>query len=87
MLETQVKNTNAASAFRNERIIPLLEKTTGQKLGKDPQKWWGSWMQHNETMVPKKKPVVEQQYARSEDSCCSCFAKGTLVWTKTGLRD
>jgi hypothetical protein len=86
VIEANVAVDNEVSADQNQRIIAALTRTTGQKIGDDPRGWWTFWKDHNEYYSPPKQPVYQQSYMKNESYCCSCFVKGTLVWTKTGRR-
>jgi len=79
----------------------VLVATTGQELGESPKAWWEWWDSYNEYYPEGETPVYGQRYAESNHRYyrpptdaeyyvpprrLSCFAKGTLVWTKTGSR-
>jgi hypothetical protein len=85
-VQLDVANQNKTSAFRNVRISEVLAKATGQNLGDDPRKWWDYWHGQNEYYVPEQHPVYQQYHDSNEKYLCSCFAKGTPIWTKTGRR-
>jgi hypothetical protein len=96
--EIAVARTNVAAAERNVPIANVLVSITGQELGSNPSAWWDWWQEYNgyyEGETPTyashdyrseeryyRQPRTYNPYAPSK----SCFAKGTLVWTRTGLR-
>jgi hypothetical protein len=86
VVEANVAVNNEVTADRNQRIVAALTTTTDQKLGDDPRGWWTYWKDHNEYYTPPKQPVYQQIHQQNENYCCSCFVKGTLIWTKTGRR-
>lgn len=98
VIEQQVAGVNESAAQANERIIPVLEGATGQEFGDDPSRWWDWWKDENhyyegETPVYETYDTdTEHHYYREPEvrvagyNPHSCFAPGTPVWTKTGLR-
>jgi hypothetical protein len=86
MKEMEVKTENEVNASRNRLIVNVLQKTTGQNLGDDPNAWWKFWEAHNEFYMPPKQLAYNEQYEHKEGFMMSCFVKGTPVWTKTGRR-
>jgi hypothetical protein len=100
-LEKSLKQINESTRAANERIIPILQATTGQELGNDPRAWWNWWDQHNEYYSERENPLYDYWYCNvgtyyyaqpsyavepPPPGTYSCFAKGTPVWTKTGPR-
>jgi hypothetical protein len=85
-VEAQVANANSVTAERDGRIVEVLSKTTGQKFGNEPRKWWDYWQNQNEYYVSPEHPVYQQYHNSNEKYCLSCFVKGTPIWTKTGRR-
>jgi hypothetical protein len=98
-LETEVANANQAADALNSRIMPVLTATTGQSLTA-PAEWWNWWNDCNEYYA-HENPVDQRYYSGTSnhfygqpyDSInyvntprASCFAKGTLIWTKSGHR-
>ena len=92
--EQRIAQQNEATSAANERIIQVLAATTGQNLGNDPNAWADWWRDHNEYYSDGEPPAYDQNYVDNryffyrfpEVRRTSCFAKGTLVWTKTGQR-
>lgn len=88
-VEVQVAQRNRATALLNDRIVPVLVQTTGEDFD-NPRKWWDWWQTYNEYYSPEERPVYERHYVDVDHhyypppTMMSCFAKGTLVWTKTG---
>ena len=73
----------------NKLIVDVLQTTTEQKFGDDPNAWWKWWQNENDYYAMPKQPVYQDSYAQTSDSAQptfvhSSFAKGTPVWTKTG---
>jgi hypothetical protein len=91
-LQNEVQRENMATNERNGRVTSVLAAVTGQDLGANPRDWWGWWQNYNEYYVPENRPVYEQKLVNNQNNyipdpqMMSCFAKGTPVWTKTGLR-
>jgi hypothetical protein len=93
LVEQQVEGFNHNAAAMNQQIVPVLTSTTDQGLGEDPQAWWDWWRDYNEYYESGDEPVYERTYSESNHYVyrppelvrqMSCFARGTLVWTKTG---
>ncbi|MCI0332176.1 MAG: HINT domain-containing protein [Planctomycetes bacterium] len=90
-VEVQVAKQNHASELRNGRIFSVLAQTTGESF-ESPRQWWDWWQTYNEYYAPEERPVYEQHHVNIDHhyypppTMFSCFAKGTLVWTKTGQR-
>jgi hypothetical protein len=87
--EQLVVRTNQVAAALNERIIAVLASVTDQDLGSEPRAWWDWWQEDNEYYQPDERPVYASQDASNEYIVTppvqrECFARGTLVWTKTG---
>jgi hypothetical protein len=98
-VEQQVARMNEAAAAFNKQITSVLAKTTGEKLGENPQEWWSWWQRYNEYYSSGEDPVYEQRNSESSHNYyrvpstdlynrrkTSCFPRGTLVWTNTGRR-
>lgn len=93
--ENQVARKNRAATILNLRLINVLQHSTGQDLGNDPREWWNWWQGFNEYHVEEERPTYVENYFETEQhqyrkpcDCIrpSCFAAGTLVWTKSGQR-
>lgn len=92
--ESLVQRSNAETAQRFSQIAPVLAMTTGKEFATQNQ-WWDWWREKNEYYTAER-PVDYGMYTNTdhryyglpEDEIVrhSCFAKGTPVWTKLGLR-
>lgn len=85
-----VDEVNEITSELNGRVSQVLSALTDRRSTTDPNYWWGWWNLQRDVDVGEKT-VVEV----SEDDVVltsphtlrmSCFAKGTLVWTETGLK-
>src|SRR5262249_29922927 len=100
-VEAAVHDANAGAKSLNSELVPVLTATTEQQFGDNPRAWWDWWDRYNEYSsgyAGYTRPVNEQRYADASHNYyrargsevgylrMSCFAKGTPVWTKTGLR-
>lgn len=93
--EGQVAQINHQATTTNGRVTALLYHLTGQNLGNDPKAWWKWWDEYNEYYTGGERPTEERRYVDNEYAYYrmpdyapmphSCFAAGTLVWTRTGL--
>jgi hypothetical protein len=89
----EIERTNAAYRAQNDRVLPTLQALTGQDHGADPRAWAGWWTdQQGYTYTPPERPVYRDVIPATQPSFqriaggCSCFAAGTLVHTRDGLR-
>ncbi|HEX3599374.1 MAG TPA: polymorphic toxin-type HINT domain-containing protein [Lacipirellulaceae bacterium] len=96
--ESQVQMANSTAEQVSAQIIPVLAATTGKDY-ESPKQWWDWWRDTNEYYT-SEHPVEYRYYSNTEthnyghpydsfipaESQHSCFAKGTPVWTKTGLK-
>jgi hypothetical protein len=93
-LEFDVAEHNQQVMMKNARLFGVLTELTGQQLAAIPHAWWNWWKSDNEILVPPPKPGRKgdsigdqfQRYQSALGSVNECFAKGTPVWTSTGLR-
>jgi hypothetical protein len=87
-MERAIALKNQAAADLNARIIAVLSDVVGESLGEEPTSWWDWWRDYNEYHHPDGHPVYCTQDASMRYDILSanrsCFAEGTLVWTKTG---
>jgi hypothetical protein len=85
--ESEVAALNEAGATLNARIIPVLANVTGQDF-REPRGWWDWWAAHNDYDQSEDRPVYETSDITNvyipPPETKECFARGTLVWTKTG---
>src|SRR3954454_6775001 len=100
--EQRVARVNRLAETLNARILPALTKTTGQSFGDNPKAWWDWWRNQNEyytTEHPVNRrydsqvdqytygyPTTSLVSSAPQPKSCSCFVKGTPIWTKTGVR-
>ncbi len=94
-IETDVARFNAGAAQQNNRVLAVLQKTTGQTLAKDsPTDWWEWWQTYND-MYYAEKPTYVAQYSQAIEqplpisafggaSVAECFVAGTPVRTSLG---
>lgn len=94
--EQQVAQVNAQTTALNDNVTSLLQNVTDQDFGDDPKAWWNWWDTYNEYSTDGEHPTEERRYVNNDyeyyrmpgyaPTPHSCFAAGTLVWTRTGLR-
>jgi hypothetical protein len=99
-VQQEIGRMNEQVAAANARIFPILREVTGQDLGTEPKAWWDWWDSSNDyySYGEGERPKYEQYYVENKaqyyrepeyvsvSARHSCFAAGTMVWTKTGLR-
>jgi hypothetical protein len=100
-LEQSKEQLNKLASEWNNLVYQLLVATTSEDFGSDVRAWWNWWDEYNEQYVDGPTPLVENSYYRYANYYYgpatyeveppppgrrSCFAKGTLVWTKVGQR-
>lgn len=97
--ERQKALQNLTIEEMNTRISLLLSRVFNDNYGK-PDQWWEWWNQRHETHQTTQKPLrVQMQYQVTQEPVAvqsvlpppqiimaSCFAAGTKVATKLGLR-
>ena len=81
--ERRIASTNAVNSVTNERIASVLANVTNQDLGTNPSDWWNWWFDQNEYQPQEKVTTVTTSRTASTVRC-SCFVRGTPVWTSTG---
>lgn len=89
-----VEATNADIARMNERVLPVLQQTTGMEMGGEArawQGWWNNLIGINVTSSYEGKPTITQvgnfqpaYLPERRVSVFSCFKAGTLVQTDHG---
>jgi hypothetical protein len=89
--QIEIAKSNAASAALNRRIFATLKRATGEELAEEPRAWWDWWQDHTEYYRTADRPVyatqdITNEYVTIPTEGKECFARGTQVWTKTGLR-
>ena len=82
---------NAVILATNQRVSELLSNVLGQRL-EEPKEIWAWWDRYNETEYGAYKPERyrgESMVVPSEPQPrnCECFVAGTVVTTKTGLKE
>ena len=79
----------------NQRVVGILAQATGENIGNDPRGWWNFWRRFNEYEKSTSRPTYTRRWERQVNYVIpppppptrgECFAAGTLIWTKTGLR-
>ena len=96
-MHAKVEQLNQAIEDENARICEALRVLTGAAYADQPRLWWDWWIQkYNEydvtrgttdSELPSNFRKVKYEYEVAW--VCpypSCFARGTPVWTMTGLR-
>jgi hypothetical protein len=94
--EQGIEAHNRQLQQQNLAASRLLYEVTGRDFGPDPQAWLDWWMQYNEFQQSGEKPVYTRNYhdprfvrdgpvIKVVYSFVSCFARGTLIWTRSGL--
>ena len=86
----EIERINAGYAEQNGRVLPVLGDLTTQDLGSDPEAWTRWWTDeqgyaYRSSPKPVVYEVVREQTLVSAASC-SCFAAGTPVHTRAGLK-
>lgn len=94
-VEEKVAQANRDATSLSSRIVTVLASISDKDY-ETPKQWWDWWRDKNEYYT-SDHPVDERYYAGTDrrvygkpgdsitvQQCHSCFAKGTLVWTKTG---
>lgn len=94
-IERSVASANAMTQLLNARVATVLANVTDQDFGTSASQWWTWWDDYNEYYSDGEPPEYSQYYTDNDHYyysppvshvMASCFAAGTLVWTKTGLR-
>lgn len=89
----EIEATNAAYNEQNQRVLPVLHALTNQDHGADPNawaRWWTEEQGYSYNPQPKSTlrdvaQAIEPTYAPISGGC-SCFAAGTPVHTRDGLK-
>ncbi len=92
-----IKAANASIKADNERTLMVLETTTGQKFGENPQTWQAWWLDQQGYAYsrPQSIPTIELAEEQPVNYFTeavravvhhSCFGAGTMVRTLEGLR-
>jgi hypothetical protein len=100
--EERVARVNRLAETLNARIVPVLTETTGQSFSDNPKAWWDWWRNQNEYYTSEHPvnrgydsqvdqytygyPTTSLVSSAPQPKSCSCFVKGTPIWTKTGVR-
>ena len=75
----------------NSRVLPIIEATSGQKLGAEPEKWKGWWTDQLGYAFQASQPATKPTFtdivdASSWSASLECFGAGTLVHAAGGPR-
>jgi hypothetical protein len=81
--------------------MKTLRSATGENAGATPRDWWDWWHSYNDIFQGVDRPILGSTtrydcnvpYCRPPSNTpivfiyglCSCFAKGTPVWTSSGV--
>ena len=85
--EQQLNVLNIARKEKNKRIVLVLSKTTGQKLGDDPPSWWSWWNDYNELEpYEKEKPTYERKYVENRTKVLRFSLLGRRVLASPAAR-
>ncbi|MBC7855770.1 MAG: hypothetical protein IAF94_20265 [Pirellulaceae bacterium] len=88
--EQNVALQNLLAKTSDAQFYETLEKTTGQKLPREPAAWGNWWTSYNEISYDKPTAYYTQQYQvplyRPVVVGYSCFIAGTPVYTESGLQ-
>jgi hypothetical protein len=73
----------------NDRVLPIVQTASGQKLGAEPEKWKGWWTDQLgyafQASQPSTKPTfTEIVDVSSWSASLECFGEGTLVHAAGG---
>jgi tetratricopeptide (TPR) repeat protein len=83
----QVGHINAQSAELNTVLAQVLQSTTGNNFGDNPESWWNWWYDQNDYYQPPENPVNVSSDSSTTiipRTRVSCFPAGTPVWTTSG---
>lgn len=88
--EQNLAAQNLLAKTSDAQFYETLEKTTGQKLPREPAAWGSWWTSYNEVSYDKPTAYYTQQYQvplyRPVVVGYSCFIAGTPVYTESGLQ-
>ncbi len=75
----------------NERVLPIIETASGQKLGVEPDKWKSWWSDQLGYAFQSSQPAIKPTFtefvdAPSWSASLECFGAGTLVHAASGPR-
>jgi Pretoxin HINT domain len=92
-----VNQSNSNAEDLAVSIYSVLEKSTSERLERNPNAWWDWWQSHNGRYLPRK-PLHDKQYQHVDRARTAlvvtdivnvgheCLVKGTLVQTAQGLK-
>jgi hypothetical protein len=94
--EAGVTLANSAINQSNQRLFEVLERSTGQRLAREPVSWWTWWTAYNEYAWPRPTLLLYESLASNyyahqyrhthlSGTRASCFLAGTPVRTQNGL--
>ncbi len=75
----------------NQRVLPIVESASGQRLGAEPEKWKGWWTDQLGYAFQASQPTTKPTFtdfvdASSWSASLECFGRGTLVHAAGGPR-
>jgi len=93
-MQLEVADFNAAIYDDNDRRFDVLERTTGESLGRTPAAWWDWWLDYNEVYQEEKPTYTDEidhvdpyYFPWTNRVLQSCFPAGTKVRSERGLVD
>ena len=87
-----IEAVNAQINQVNERILPIIEAASGQRIGVEPEKWKGWWSDQLGYQFQASQPTTKPTFTDFVDATSSwsasleCFGRGTLVHAAGGTR-
>jgi tetratricopeptide (TPR) repeat protein len=84
-----IETINAQIKQINNRVLPILESASGQRLGAEPEKWKGWWTDQLGYAFQASQPTTKPTFtdivdASSWSASLECFGEGTLVHAAGG---
>jgi hypothetical protein len=87
-----IEAVNAQINQINERVLPIIEAASGQRIGVEPEKWKGWWSDQLGYQFQSSQPATKPTFTDFVDATSSwsasleCFGRGTLVHAAGGPR-
>jgi hypothetical protein len=86
-----IEMINVQIKMLNDRVLPIVETATGQKLGVEPNKWKGWWTDELGYAFQASQPTTKPTFTDIVDTSSwsaslECFGEGTLVHAAGGLK-
>jgi tetratricopeptide (TPR) repeat protein len=84
-----IEMINAQINILNDRVLPIVQTATGQKLGVEPDKWKDWWTDQLGYAFQASQPTFKPTFTDIVDApvwsaSSSCFAEGTIVHAAGG---